>query len=227
VVAEEEVDNMAVQTAQGKNVANNLQISRKEDRQDQYNRLQLDRSTDLVGVLGVFYTNKEIVQEPRSSNNIMFLGTGDFKGKVFEKDFTIVKGINQSTFTEPVEIKDNLHIIFDGVSFVEANSKSANYLVKIGKGCKVIFQNCQFIRQDKSKIAVNTTGASFILLTSTIAEDVATFSGCMFIQTADSGASNIVGRQAGFGNAYVYNSINATTPAVAYGAAVVGTGGNI
>lgn len=218
---------MPVQTAQGKNVANSLQISRKEDRQDQYNRLQLDRSTDLTGVFGVLFTNREIVQEARSSNNIVFLGAGDFKGKVFEKDFTIVKGINQSTFTEPVEIKDNLRVIFDGVTFVEASSKSANYLVKIGKGCKVIFQNCQFIRQDKSKIAINTTGASFILLTSVVNEDVATFSGCMFVQTADSGASNIVGREAGFGNAYIFNSINATLPAVPFGAAVVGTGGNI
>lgn len=218
---------MPVQTAQGKNIANSLQISRKEETIDQYNRLQLDRSTDLASVLGVFYTNKELVQEPRNTYNIMFLGTGDFKGKVIEKNFTIIKGINQSSFSEPVEIQDGLSVIFDGVTFIEGSSRSADYLVKIGKGCKVIFQNCVFIRQDKSKIAINTSGASFCLLTSSVAEVVATFSGCMFVSEADSGAAQIVGQATGNGSCYIFNSINATTPAVAYGAAVVATLGSI
>ena len=70
--------------------------------------------------------------------------------------------------------------------------------------------------------------AKFVMLESpTAAADMATFSGCIFIQEADSGANEIVGRTGAFGSAYVYNSINATTPALVYGAAVVGTGGNL
>jgi hypothetical protein len=212
-------------------ISNQQVLDRQKGIAEQINRQITQYNTDIASYFGTSYLNKENVNEQRTLYNNSFLFSGDHKGGTFSKNFSVVKGINSSVFSELVTIDENINIIFDGVTFVEGKN-SQDYLVYIKKGAKVIFQNCSFIRIDKTKTnlvgLVKTTTAKFVMLESpAAAADMVTFSGCMFVQEADSGANEIVGRTGALGNAYVYNCIRATTPVVAYGPAVVGTGGNL
>lgn len=212
-------------------VSNQQVLDRQKGITEQINRQITQYNTDIKSYFGIYYLDKEVIDEKQKSNNISFLFSGDHKGYTFSKNFSIVKGINSSVFSELVTIDENINIIFDGVTFVEGKN-THDYLVYIKQGAKVVFQNCSFIRIDKSKTNlvgnVNTTTAKFVMLQSpAAAANMVTFSGCIFQQDADSGANEIVGRTGANGSAYIYNSINATTPAVALGAPVAGTGGNL
>ena len=215
-----------------KTISNQQIIQREKSVIEQLNRQLTERNTDIASYFGTSYNDKEALNERLASNNISFLFPGDHKGYTFSKNFSIVKGLNSSGFSELVTIERDMRVVFDGVAFVQGK-KSPDYLVLIKEGAKVIFQNCSFIRFAKSKTNivgnVTTQTAKFVMLETTVAgQDMATFSGCIFQSDGDSGADEIVGRvNAGNGDAFIFNSINGTSPAVTFGAAVVGTGGNL
>lgn len=215
-----------------KSVSNQQVLDRQKRTIEQLNRQVVEQNSNIASYFGISYADKESLNEQQTSNNISFLFPGDHKGYTFSKNFSVVKGLNSSTFTDLVTIESDMNVIFDGISFVQGKN-TPDYLIKIKQGAKVIFQNCSFIRVAKSKTNivgnVTTTTGKFVILETTVAgQNMATFSGCLFQSDGDSGANEIVGRvTAGLGNAYIYNSINATLPAVPFGAAVVGTGGNI
>jgi hypothetical protein len=214
-----------------KSVSNQQIINPNKDKQEQLNRQIVERNTNIAGYFGTSYNANESLNETLGSNNISFLFPGDHKG-YFSKNFSIVKGLNSSSFSGLVTVEAGKNIIFDGVTFVQGK-ETPNYLVYIKEGAKVIFSNCSFIRiiRTNTNIVgnVTTTTAKFVMLETTVAgQDMATFSGCIFQSEGDSGANEIVGRvNAGNGDAFVFNSINATNPAVPYGVAVVATGGNL
>lgn len=216
-----------------KSISNQQIIDANKARVEQLNRQQTERNTDISAYFGISYNDREAINEQLKDNNVSFLFPGNHKGYIFDKQYSIVKGLNSSYFSELVTIEEDVKVIFDGVTFIQGKN-TPDYLVYIKQGAKVIFQNCSFIRIPKTNTKlvgnVTTTTAKFVTLQTTIAgQDMATFSGCIFQSDGDSGANEIIGRvNPGNGDAFIFNSINATNnPLVVLGAAVVATGGNL
>ena len=140
-------------------------LERSKDKMEQLNRQTIERTSSMQNYFGVCYLDKEAVKETLTTNNISYLFPGDHKGYVFSKDFSVIKGINSSYFSDLVTIDTDKNIIFDGVTFVQGKN-TGDYLVLIKQGSKVVFNNCVFVRFSKSKTTlignVTTTTAKFV-----------------------------------------------------------------
>ena len=154
-------------------------------------------------------------EEQQIIDNFLKLEEGDHKGNTFAKDGTIIVGNSGAKFTAPVVVSAGCSIAFVNMVF-EQTKENTEALVTINSGGRAVFQNCYFRRfpkTDREKVGTPSATASYIQLnTITPAEEMATFTGCIFFESADSGATAVVTNiGAAAGTTFVGYSINKTS----------------
>lgn len=151
-------------------------------------------------------------EEQQIIDNFLKLEEGDHKGNTFAKDGTIIIGNSGAKFTAPVVVSANCSIAFINMVF-EQTKQNTEALVTIKEGGKAVFQNCYFRRfpkTDKDKVGNPTATSSYVALdTTVIGEQLATFTGCIFFESADSNAVSVVNNiGAAAGTTFMGYSIN-------------------
>ena len=178
---------------------------------------RLDRLTfdDLFKSRGDnFFRDGTPPEEGQISDNFLKLEQGDHKGNTFTKDGTIIIGQSGAKFTSPVVVSKGCSIAFVNMVF-EQTKENTEALVTINTGGRAVFQNCYFRRfpkTDRDKVGNPSATSAYIQLnTATGGEQMATFSGCIFFESADSGAAAVVSNiGTAAGTTFVGYSINKT-----------------
>jgi len=161
-----------------------------------------------------FFRDGTPPEEEQIVDNFLKLEQGDHKGNTFTKDGTIIIGESGAKFTAPVVVSAGCSIAFVNMVF-EQTKENTEALVTINSGGRAVFQNCYFRRfpkTDREKVGTPSATASYIQLNTAIAaEQMATFTGCIFFESADSGATAVVTNiGTAVGTTFVGYSINKT-----------------
>jgi hypothetical protein len=96
--------------------------------------------TNTVNSIGLT-TPVDLIEEPKTSQNVITLSSGDFAGVKMKKEFTQLKSLGGARFTSRAIF--NSTTMVEGVTFTNSD-ESVGILVEVSSAAKVMFRNCHF-----------------------------------------------------------------------------------